>query len=161
MMIATRPARLDDIPDIMRLVIALATYEREHAAVVSTEDSLRTALFGENPQTFATMLEADGAIRGLALWFLTFSTWTGRPSLHLEDLFVEPDLRGAGAGRALMRALAREAKQRGCARLDWSVLDWNEPAMAFYRTIGATRLDGWQPWRLSGDALDRLAESGG
>lgn len=157
-MITTRPARPGDVPDILRLIVALAVYEHEPDAVHSSEESLAGTLFCDHPNVFAILLEVDGRVRGLALWFLTFSTWTGRPSLYLEDLFVEPELRGTGAGTVLLRALAREAKARGCARLDWSVLDWNEPAMGFYRAIGANRVEGWQPWRIDGEALDRLAE---
>jgi len=157
--VTTRPARPADVPEILRLIVALATYEHEPDAVMSTEDSLRATLFGDRPIVYATMLEVDGIARGLALWFLTFSTWTGKPSLYLEDLFVEPETRGTGAGRALLAALAREAKARDCARMDWAVLDWNEDAIRFYRAIGAARVDGWQPWRISGEALDRLAAS--
>lgn len=152
-----RRAERADVPEILRLVVALAVYEREPDAVKATEASLHEALFGENPSVFVHVAEADGEIVGIALWFLTYSTWTGRPSLYLEDFFVTEAARGKGAGRALFQALAREARARGCARIDWAVLDWNEKAKSFYRHIGGHHSTGWQPWRLEGEALDRLA----
>ena len=157
MTVTIRPARLGDEAAILRLVIALAVYEREPDAVKATEESLRATLFGEQPQVFAHIAELDGEPVGLALWFLTYSTWTGRPSLYLEDLFVAEVARGTGTGRALLTALAKEARTRGCARMDWAVLDWNEKAREFYRHIGAHHSKGWEPWRIEGEALDRLA----
>ncbi|MFD1949152.1 GNAT family N-acetyltransferase [Sphingomonas arantia] len=106
---------------------------------------------------FAHVAVLDGAVVGVALWFQTYSTWTGRPSLYLEDLFVADVARGTGAGKALFRALAREAVRRDCARIDWAVLDWNETAAGFYEAIGARPSTGWQPWRIEGAALERLA----
>ena len=155
--VTIRAARPGDEADILRLVIALAVYEREPDAVRATEDSLRETLFGDNPQVFAHLAELDGQTVGLALWFLTYSTWTGAPSLYLEDLYVAEASRGTGTGRALLATLAREAKARGCARMDWSVLDWNDKAKQFYLHIGAYHSQGWEPWRLDGDALDQLA----
>lgn len=157
MTVTIRSARLGDEAAILRMVIALAVYEREPDAVKATEASLRATLFGDNPQVFAHLAEIDGEIVGLALWFLTYSTWTGAPSLYLEDLFVAETARGTGTGRALLSALAREAKTRGCARMDWAVLDWNEKAREFYTHIGAHHSKGWEPWRIEGEALDRLA----
>ncbi len=159
MSVAVRRAVPADVPDILRLVVALAVYEREPDAVKATEESLHETLFGSDPQVFVFVAERDGAVVGIALWFLTYSTWTGRPSLYLEDLFVVPEARGSGAGRALFGALAREAKARDCARIDWAVLDWNEDARGFYRSIGGFHSQGWQPWRIEGEALDRLAEA--
>ena len=152
-----RAARPTDIPDILRLIRALATFEREPDAVHATEATLTATLFAADAQVHGHVLETDGGVAGIAIWFLNYSTWTGRPGLYLEDLFVDERVRGLGAGRTLFRALAREAIARGCARIDWAVLDWNEPAMDFYRAIGGRRQSGWQPWRIDGDALEALA----
>ena len=123
----------------------------------ATTESLHQTLFGPNAQVFAFLAEIDGVPVGLALWFLTYSTWTGRPSLYLEDLFVDESARGQGVARALMQRLAVEAKARNCPRIDWAVLDWNVDAMAFYETVGGRKQTGWEPWRLHGPALDALA----
>ncbi|NNM77321.1 GNAT family N-acetyltransferase [Sphingomonas sp. ID1715] len=135
----------------------LAAYEREPDAVQATLESIRTELFDKDAQVFAFLAELGGRQVGLALWFLTFSTWTGRPSLYLEDLFVDDAVRGRGVAKALFRRLAQEAKARNCARIDWAVLDWNIDAMAFYERLGGRRQVGWQPWRLHGEALDQMA----
>jgi GNAT superfamily N-acetyltransferase len=116
-------------------------------------------LFARNAQVFAFLAELDGKPVGMALWFLTYSTWTGRPSLYLEDLFVDDAARGQSVARALFRRLAQEAKDRNCARIDWAVLDWNFDAMAFYERLGGRKQVGWDPWRLQGESLDRLADS--
>ena len=158
MTITVRPAAPGDVALILDMVRALAVYEREPDAVRATEQSLGETLFGADPRVFVHIAERDGQPLGIALWFLTYSTWTGRPSLYLEDLFVADEARGTGTGRALLTALAREAKRLGCARMDWAVLDWNSKAMDFYAHIGAARQTGWQPWRIEGEALDRLAE---
>ena len=152
-----RPAEAGDAAEILRMIKALATYEHEPDAVRATERSLGELMFGDDPKVFAHIAEIDGQPVGLALWFLNFSTWTGRHGIYLEDLFVDPRARRRGVARALFAALAREAARRGCARIDWAVLDWNKPAMDFYRTLGAARSSGWQPWRLDGPALARLA----
>lgn len=157
MSVAVRPAVAADVPSILRLIRGLAIYEHEPQAVRATEASLMETLFGPSPQVFAHVAEQAGEVMGISVWFLNYSTWTGRPGLYLEDLFVEDRARGSGVGRALFRALAREAHARGCARIDWAVLDWNESAMAFYRAIGGRPQSGWQPWRLESDALKRLA----
>jgi GNAT superfamily N-acetyltransferase len=151
-----RRAASGDVPEILRMIRALAEYEREPEAVEATEDSLHEILFGDEPKVFGHIAELDGRPVGIAVWFLNFSTWTGRHGIYLEDLFVEQGVRRAGVARALFAALAREARERGCARIDWAVLDWNEPAMDFYRRIGARRSQGWQPWRLDGPALKWL-----
>jgi GNAT superfamily N-acetyltransferase len=153
-----RWARDGDETIVLRLIKDLATYEREPDAVQATEQSIRGTLFAPNPQVFAFLAEWDGKPVGLALWFLTYSTWTGRPSLYLEDLFVDELARGQGIAKALFRRLAQEAKARNCARIDWAVLDWNVDAMAIYERLGGRRQTGWQPWRVHGEALDRLAE---
>ena len=154
----TRPAEPRDLPAILRLIRALAAYEREPDAVKATEATLSDTLFAPGAQVFAHVAEAEGRVVGAAIWFLNYSTWTGRPGLYLEDLFVDEQARGLGIGRALFRALAREALARKCARVDWAVLDWNEPAMAFYRAVGGRPQSGWQPWRLDGAALEAMAE---
>ena len=151
-----RRATPDDVPAILQLIIALATYEREPDAVKATEDSLRRTLFADDGHVFAHVAELEGEVVGIAVWFLNYSTWTGRPGIYLEDLFVSEAARGTGAGKALFKALAQEAEERGCARIDWAVLDWNTPAMDFYRRIGARPQSGWQPWRIDGPALEAL-----
>jgi len=157
MTMTVRPAAAGDEAEVLRLIKALAAYEREPDAVAATEASLRETLFGPEARVHALLAEAAGRPVGLALWFLTYSSWTGRPTLYLEDLFVEATVRGRGIARRLMAELAREAQARGCARMDWAVLDWNVEAMAFYGRIGGRRQTGWQPWRLDGPALAGLA----
>jgi len=157
MNVRVRRAAPGDVPEVLRMIRALAIYEHKPEAVEATEESLARMLFGEDPRVFADVAELDGRVVGLTVWFLNFSTWTGRYGIYLEDLFVDPEARRAGVARALFADLAREAKALGCARIDWAVLDWNEPAMDFYRSIGGYRSEGWQPWRLDGEALDRLA----
>jgi GNAT superfamily N-acetyltransferase len=158
--VAIRAARPGDEAEILRLVHALAAFEREPDAVVATEAMLAESLFGEGAHVHAHVAERDGRAVGLALWFLNYSTWTGRPGLYLEDLFVDPDERRSGVARKLMVALAKEAMARGCARMDWAVLDWNVEAMAFYERLGARRSAGWEPWRLEGEAIAALALTG-
>jgi GNAT superfamily N-acetyltransferase len=153
-----RVATPADVPAIRQLIIALATYEREPDAVRATEQSLRETLFADDAKVSAFVADIEGNVVGIAIWFLNYSTWTGRPGLYLEDLYVAETARGTGAGRALLRALAQEAVARNCARIDWAVLDWNAPAMDFYRALGARPQSGWQPWRLDGDALAEMAK---
>jgi GNAT superfamily N-acetyltransferase len=146
----------DDVGDLLRLIRELASYEREPDAVEATEASLTESLFGSERHARAHVVEQEGRIVGMALWFLSYSTWTGRPGLYLEDLFVEPDYRGQGIGRALIQVLRARAIELGCARMEWSVLDWNEPAIRFYRSIGARPMDEWTTWRMElpyGDEL--------
>ncbi|HET6873613.1 MAG TPA: GNAT family N-acetyltransferase [Acidimicrobiales bacterium] len=152
-----RAAAPSDAGALLRLIRELAAYEREPDAVEATEESLAEALFCPAPLVHALVAETGGRVVGMAIWFLSFSTWTGRHSLYLEDLFVEPDQRGTGLGRELMRALAGIAVERGCARMDWSVLDWNEPSIGFYRALGARPMDEWTGWRIDGDRLADLA----
>ena len=123
----------------------------------ATEAMLAKALFAPAGHVHAHIAEREGRAVGLALWFLNFSTWTGKPGLYLEDLFIDEAERRSGVARALMVTLAREALARGCARMDWAVLDWNEEAMRFYERLGAHHSEGWQPWRLERDAVERLA----
>lgn len=146
-----------DVPAILRMIVALAVYEREPDAVKATDASLMESLFGDDPHVFAHVAEMDGELVGIAVWFLNYSTWTGRPGIYLEDLFVADGARGTGAGKALLKALAQEAQARGFARIDWAVLNWNTRAMDFYSAIGARAQSGWQPWRIEGAALEELA----
>lgn len=152
-----RPATPADVPTILALIIELAVYEREPDAVQATEASLTDALFGSQAVAECAVAEADGAVTGIALFFTNFSTWSGKPGLYLEDLYVMPAARGSGTGRALLAHLAALAVARGYARVEWSVLDWNEPAIGFYQSLGAERMDSWTVHRLHGEALARLA----
>ena len=151
------PATDADLPLILEFIRDLATYERAPEAVVADEETLRASLFGPNPRAEALIAYVEGAAAAYAVHFTNFSTWTGRPGLYLEDLFVRPPFRRLGVGRALLVYLARLAVERRCARFEWAVLDWNQPAIDFYRTLGAEALDEWTVYRLSGDALARLA----
>lgn len=154
-----RAARPGDEPGILTTIRALAVYEREPDAVENTEEMLTATLFGEQPRAFAHVVERDGAIVGIALWFVTYSTWTGTHGIWLEDLFVDEAQRGRGYGRALMSALAAECVERGYRRFEWTVLDWNEPSIGFYRSIGAEPLTEWTTQRLTGARLEQLAAS--
>ena len=158
-MIQVRPATPADVSVILRFVRELAAFEREPDAVTATEPMLAAALFGESPAAEAVLAEREGEPVGFARFFHNFSTWEGRRGLYLEDLYVTPAARGQGAGAALLRHLAALAVARGCARFEWSVLDWNEDAIAFYRAMGAVGQDEWTVQRVSGDALARLAAS--
>ena len=153
-----REATPDDVPAILRLVHDLATYEKEPDAVEATKDHFTAALFPESgsPTTFAHVAEVDGEVVGMAVWYLTFSTWTGVNGIWLEDLFVEPEHRGSGIGRALLATLARTCVERGYRRLEWWVLDWNEPSIGFYRGLGAVPQDEWTVFRMDGDELAAL-----
>jgi GNAT superfamily N-acetyltransferase len=159
MTVAIRPAIEPDAATILRFVRELAEYEREPDAVVATEETLAHALFGPDPAAEALIAEQDGQPIGFALFFHNFSTWTGRRGIYLEDLYVTPDARGSGAGKALLVALAKLAVERGCARFEWSVLDWNEPAIGFYKSLAAKPMGEWTVFRLDGDALTKLAAS--
>jgi GNAT superfamily N-acetyltransferase len=151
-----RAASTGDVEDLVQLIHDLAEYERSPGSVEITADALRGALFGPSPTVFAHVAEVDGRVAGMAIWFLTFSTWTGRNGIHLEDLYVRPEARATGVGRALLTELATIAVGSGYARVEWSVLDWNEPALRFYRSLGAEPLDEWIGYRLSGPALATL-----
>jgi GNAT superfamily N-acetyltransferase len=152
-----RPARPGDVAAIYRLVRELAGYERSLDQVACTEEDLRRSLFAARPGVFALVAEHQGAVAGFALWFLNYSTWTGRHGIYLEDLYVTPQRRRHGYGRALLAELAGICVDRGYARLEWSVLDWNEPAIGFYRALGAVAMDEWTVNRLAGPALAALA----
>ena len=156
--VTVRPAQPHDTADMVDLVRALADYERAPHEVKLQEGQLRDALFGAAPQVFAHVAELRGQLVGAALWFVSYSTWTGHHGIYLEDLFVLPSARGLGAGRALLAELARLAVTRRYTRVEWAVLDWNEPAIGFYRHLGAQALDGWTVYRLAGENLRRLGE---
>lgn len=157
--IIIRDARADDIGTIHDFILALATYERLAHAVKADRTTLARYLFGERPMAQVLIAEHGGTAVGFALFFHNFSTFEGRPGIYLEDLFVLPDARGLGAGKALLARLATLAIERDCARLEWSVLDWNKSAIAVYQAIGAKPMDGWTIQRLDGDALAALANS--
>ncbi|WP_105030703.1 GNAT family N-acetyltransferase [Arthrobacter ruber] len=152
-----REARPADVPVILQLIHDLALYEREPDAVKNTAESLEAALFGDSPAIYAHVVEAEGQIQGFALWFLNYSTWEGVHGIYLEDLYVRPEARGAGHGKALLTNLARIAVERGYARVEWSVLDWNEPSIRFYEQLGARPQSGWSTFRLTGSALTDAA----
>ncbi|MEQ4518049.1 GNAT family N-acetyltransferase [Pseudarthrobacter sp. B907] len=162
-----RPATPHDVPAILQMIHDLAIYEKEPDAVRNTPEMLTEVLFGENPRVYATMAGNEaGDVQGFALWFLNYSTWEGVHGIYLEDLYVMPEARGAGHGKALLHHLAATAVDRGYARVEWSVLDWNEPSIAFYRNLGAAPMDEWSTFRLTGEALaafggDRTAAARG
>ena len=152
-----RPARPADVPVIRRLIQELADYEGALAEVQVTEADLAATLFGPEPAVFAHVAEHDSTVVGFALWFLSYSTWTGRHGIYLEDLYVIPALRRSGLGRALLAELAAICVRRGYARLEWAVLDWNSPALQFYEALGASSISEWAAHRLTGDALRAVA----
>ena len=156
-----RPATAADVPQILVFVRALAAFEREPDAAVATEADLLRDGFGANPFYFCLIAECDGQPAGFALYFFNYSTWTGRPGLYLEDLFVQPAFRGLGIGKALLQWVAAIAVEKNCPRLQWEVLDWNTPAIDFYRAMGAEFLDEWRNVRMTGEALKRLARMEG
>ena len=157
-----RPAERGDVGPIADLVRQLAEYEREPEAAEATPEQFEQALFGDDPRVHAHVAEVDGtdgpAVVGIAIWFVTFSTWKGRHGLWLEDLFVLPEHRRLGLGRALLATLAALCVERGWPRFEWWVLDWNEPAHRFYRSLGAQPEEEWTTWRLDGAELDRLTD---
>ena len=158
--IRLRPAAVEDVPLVLQFIHELAEYERLAHEVVATEDLLRETLFGPRPVAEVVLASIGAAPVGFAVFFASYSTWEGRPGLYLEDLFVRPAARGAGVGRALLEYLANVTIERNWARLEWRVLDWNEPSIAFYRKLGAEPLHDWTVFRVSGEALERLAADG-
>lgn len=157
--IEIRPANAADSGLILRFITDLAIYENAEDAVVATADDIRRSLFGPDTTTHAIICEIDSRPAGFAVYFYNYSTWLGKNGLYLEDLYVSPEFRGLGAGKALLKHLARIAVARNCGRFEWSVLDWNEPAIEFYKSLGAKPQDEWVPYRLAGQALADLAES--
>jgi GNAT superfamily N-acetyltransferase len=159
--VVLRPARRGDEAGILAGIQALADYEREPDAVDNTAEMIAETLFGDDPRAFAFVVEGpDGGIRAIAIWFLTYSTWTGRHGIWLEDLYVHDQHRAKGYGVALLAALAAECVEKGYSRLEWTVLDWNEPAIGFYRALGAEAMQEWTTRRVTGDALAALAARG-
>ena len=147
-----------DVPVILSLIRELAEYERAPDAAIATEAGLREVLFGPKPSAEVLLALEKGEPVGFAVYFYNFSTWLGRPGLYLEDLFVRPDVRGKGYGRALLERLARIAQESGCGRMEWAVLDWNEPAIQFYKKLGAEPMDEWTVFRLTREGIAKLAE---
>jgi len=152
-----RAARPADVPQILQFAKDLANFEREPDAVTATEADLHAGLFGPDPLVEALIAEIDGVAVGSAIFYRTFSTWTGKPGFWLDDLYVRPESRGAGAGKALLVRIAALAAERGYARFEWWVLDWNEPAIGFYKKLGAKPMDEWTVMRVEGDAIAALA----
>jgi len=152
-----REASEEDVPLILSFIRELAEYEKLSREVVATEEGLRESLFGERRYAEVLIAEHDGSPAGFALFFHNFSTFLGKPGIYLEDLYVNPVFRGTGIGKKLLVHLARLAKRRGCGRLEWWVLDWNEPAIGFYESLNATAMDDWTVYRLAGKALEDLA----
>jgi GNAT superfamily N-acetyltransferase len=159
MPVAIRRAVPEDSALILQFIRDLAEYEKMLDDVRTTQDDVTVALFGENPKAFCDIAEIDGAPVGFALWFYNFSTFVGRHGIYLEDLFVRPDARGSGAGKALLAGLARRCVDENLGRLEWAVLDWNAPSIAFYDSLGAAAMDEWIVRRMTGEALRKLASS--
>ena len=154
-----RPARVEDVPIILQLIRDLAAYERAPNDVTATEEQLVDVLFGERPAAEVLLAFEGQSPVGFAVFFYNFSTWLGRPGLYLEDLFVKPEMRGKGYGRALLVELAKIARERECGRMEWAVLDWNEPAIKFYHALGAKPMDEWTVFRLTRDGIAKVADS--
>ena len=156
-----RAATREDVPIILQLIRDLAEYERAPSEVTATEEQLVDVLFGERRAAEVLLAFEDDAPVGFAVFFHNFSTWLGQPGLYLEDLFVKPEARGKGYGRSLLVHLAKIARDRGCGRMEWAVLDWNKPAIQFYRALGATPMDEWTVFRLKREGIIKLADGGG
>ena len=161
MSVQLRPARREDAAELLRLIRALARYEKAEEQVETDEDQLAATLFDAGATAHAIVAELDGRLVGMAIYFFNYSTWQGRNGLYLEDLFVEPEQRGAGIGKVLLARLAAIAVEQGCGRFEWSVLDWNAPAIEFYESLGARPQSEWVRYRLEGEALLALARSAG
>jgi len=153
-----RPATEDDVPVILEMIRGLAEYEKLSHMVTATEDALRRTLFGDRPAAEVLLASVDCSVVGFALFFINYSTFLGKPGIYLEDLFVKPEARGGGVGFVLLRELARIARDRDYGRVEWSVLDWNDPAIGFYKKLGAVPMDEWTMFRLTGDAIGALAD---
>lgn len=151
-----REASTADVPAIMQLIHDLAEYEKAPQEVETNEGEIASALFADQPKVFAHVIDLDGEVIGMAIWFLNFSTWQGKHGIYLEDLYVKPEYRGRGYGLAMLKHLAALCVERGYGRFQWWVLDWNTPAIEFYKSQGAIAVDEWTVYRVSGDALKRL-----
>ena len=155
-----RPARKEEVGIVLQLIHDLAHYEKAPNEVEATEKELLTTIFAEEPRVFCDLVEVDGVIAGMAIWFLNYSTWQGKHGIYLEDLFIKPEFRGRGFGKALLQHLARICEEKGYGRFQWWVLDWNSPAIEFYRSLGAVAMDEWTVYRVSGEALKDLGKQG-
>ena len=153
-----RPAAKEDAAVILQLIKELAEYEKAPDEVVATVKDIETTIFAKDPKVFCDLVEVDGKVVGMAIWFLNYSTWQGRHGIYLEDLYIKPEFRGLGYGKALLQHLARICNERGYGRFQWWVLDWNSPAIEFYHSIGAIPMSEWTVFRVSGDPLKKLAD---
>ena len=153
-----RPARQEEVGVVLQLIHDLAVYEKAPNEVEATEKKLLETIFSSDPKVFCDLVEVDGEIAGMAIWFLNYSTWQGKHGIYLEDLFIKPEYRGRGYGKALLKHLAKICDDKGYGRFQWWVLDWNSPAIEFYRSLGAVAMDEWTVYRVSGQALKELGE---
>ena len=153
-----RPARQEEVGVVLQLIHDLAVYEKAPNEVEATEKELLETIFTSDPKVFCDLVEVDGEIAGMAIWFLNYSTWQGKHGIYLEDLFIKPEYRGRGYGKALLKHLAKICDDKGYGRFQWWVLDWNSPAIEFYRSLGAVAMDEWTVYRVSGQALKELGE---
>jgi len=151
-----RPARSEEVGEVLQLIQDLATYEKAPEQVEASEEDLLNTIFASDPRVFCDLVEVDGQIAGMAIWFLNYSTWQAKHGIYLEDLFIKPEYRGHGYGKALLKHLAKICDEKGYGRLQWWVLDWNSPAIEFYRSLGAEAMDEWTVYRTSGQALKDL-----
>jgi GNAT superfamily N-acetyltransferase len=153
-----RPAQRQEVGIVLQLIHDLAVYEKAPNEVEATEKKLLETIFSSDPKVFCDLVEVDGEIAGMAIWFLNYSTWQGKHGIYLEDLFIKPEFRGRGYGKALLKHLAKICDEKGYGRFQWWVLDWNSPAIEFYRSLGAIAMDEWTVYRVSGQALKELGE---
>jgi GNAT superfamily N-acetyltransferase len=153
-----RPARRDEVGIVLQLIHDLAVYEKAPNEVEATEKELLETIFSSDPKVFCDLVEVDGEIAGMAIWFLNYSTWQGKHGIYLEDLFIKPEYRGRGYGKALLKHLAKICDDKGYGRFQWWVLDWNSPAIEFYRSLGAVAMDEWTVYRVSGVPLKELGK---
>lgn len=153
-----RPARKEEVGIVLQLIHDLAHYEKAPNEVEATEKELLATIFMDNPKVFCDVVDVDGEIVGMAIWFLNYSTWQGKHGIYLEDLFIKPEFRGHGYGKALLKHLAKICDEKGYGRFQWWVLDWNSPAIEFYRSLGAVAMDEWTVYRVSGNALKELGK---
>ena len=151
-----RPAKSEEVGEVLQLIQELATYEKAPDQVEASEDDLLNTIFAKEPRVFCDLVEVDGQIAGMAIWFLNYSTWQSKHGIYLEDLFIKPEYRGRGYGKALLKHLAKICDEKGYGRLQWWVLDWNSPAIEFYKSFGAEAMDEWTVYRTSGKALKDL-----
>jgi GNAT superfamily N-acetyltransferase len=151
-----RPAKIQEVGEVLQLIQDLATYEKAPEQVEAIEEDLLNTIFASDPRVFCDLVEVDGQIAGMAIWFLNYSTWQAKHGIYLEDLFIKPEYRGRGYGKALLKHLAKICDEKGYGRLQWWVLDWNSPAIEFYKSLGAEAMDEWTVYRTSGKALKDL-----